>query len=90
VVTRLALGRPGRGVDAPPTVTASAVLRRRLPVDVIGRGHPGMALVVDERNRMGWVRLTPWFAAEPWRSMALGPDRAIDPDRRMGRALGPA
>ena len=27
-----------------------------------------MALVVDERNRMAWVRLTPWFASEPWRS----------------------
>ena len=34
-----------------------------------------MALVVDERNRMGWVRLTPWFATEPWRSAALGPRR---------------
>jgi type IV secretory pathway TraG/TraD family ATPase VirD4 len=90
VVARLALGRRGRGVDAPTTVSASAVLRPRLPVDVIGRGHPGMALVVDERNRMGWIRLTPWFATEPWRTLALGRDRVIDPGRQTGRTLGPA
>lgn len=89
VVARLALGQPRRGVDAPTTVTASAVLRRRLPVDVIGRGQPGMALVVDERNRMGWVRLTPWFATEPWRTRALKRDRVIDPGRDVGRTLGP-
>jgi hypothetical protein len=89
VVARLALGRPGRGVDAQPTMTASTVLRRRLPVDVIARGHPGMALVVDERNRMGWIGLTPWFAAEPWRTMTLGHDRGIEPGRQAGRGLGP-
>ena len=55
-------------------MTTSTVMRRRLPVDVVARGEPGMALVVDERNHMGWVRLTPWFATEPWRSVALGPD----------------
>ena len=54
-------------------MTTSTVMRRRLPVDVVARGEAGMALVVDERNRMGWVRLTPWFATEPWRSAALGP-----------------
>jgi hypothetical protein len=32
-----------------------------------------MAVVVDERNTLGWVRLTPWFAHEPWRSMARAP-----------------
>jgi hypothetical protein len=52
-------------------------MRRRLPVDVVARGETGRALVVDERNRMGWVRLTPWFANEPWRSAALDP--ALDP-----------
>ena len=41
-----------------------------------------MALVVDERNRMGWVRLTPWFATEPWRSAALGPGLGAVPGPR--------
>jgi hypothetical protein len=67
-VARAAIGRRAPRADAVPTVTASTVLRRRLPVDVIARGHSGMALVVDERNRMGWVHLTPWFAPDRgWR-----------------------
>ena len=50
-----------------------------------------MALVVDERNRMGWVRLTPWFATEPWRSAALGPGRAVpDPDGGTEPGRSPA
>jgi len=73
-LARVALGpRAGLG-DRVPTVTTSSVMRRRLPVDGAARGEPGMALVVDERNRMGWVRLTPWFATEPWRTAALGHD----------------
>ena len=67
-------------------MTTSTVLRRRLPVDVVGRGEPGMALVVNERNAMGWVRLTPWFADEPWRTAALGPGRAMSRPRRRGTA----
>jgi hypothetical protein len=45
-----------------------------------------MALVVDERNRMGWVRLTPWFATEPWRSAVIGPGR--DPAHPGGPGPG--
>jgi hypothetical protein len=62
----------GRRPEVSATVTTSTVLRRRLPVDVVARGQPGMAVVVDERNQMGWIRLTPWFATEPWRSAAIG------------------
>jgi len=77
VLTRMVLGpRSVRG-EPGPTVTTSTVMRRRLPVDVVARGEPGMALVVDERNQMGWVGLTPWFATEPWRSVALGPERGL-------------
>jgi len=47
----------------------------------VARGETGMALVVDERNRMGWVALTPWFATEPWRSAALGRGAERHPDR---------
>ncbi len=70
-------------------MTTSTVMRRRLPVDVVARGEPGMALVVDERNRMGWVPLTPWFATEPWRSAALGPERRSSATRPAGRSATP-
>ncbi|HVC69884.1 MAG TPA: type IV secretory system conjugative DNA transfer family protein [Acidimicrobiales bacterium] len=75
VMHRMLWGPGGRGADPLPSVTTSTVLRRRLPVDVVGRGEPGMALVVDERNAMGWVRLTPWFSSEPWRSVVRGAER---------------
>ena len=86
---RLAAPGGARRIEPGPTTTASTVLRRRLPVDVIARGHPGMALVVDERNRMGWIRLTPWFATEPWRAMALGRDQVPGPQLAVERAVGP-
>ena len=75
VASRLA-GR-GRIAAAVPTVTVGTRQQPRLAVDALGRGRPGMALVIDERNCMGWVRLTPWFAAEPWRTMVLGRERAL-------------
>jgi type IV secretion system protein VirD4 len=83
VVNRMVRG-PGRHAPDPlPSVTTSTVLRRRLPPDVVGRGEPGMALVVNERNTMGWIRLTPWFSCEPWRTAALGPQRPlVAPDRQ--------
>ena len=77
VMQRMLWGPSRRGPDPPPSVTTSAVLRRRLPVDVVGRGEPGMALVVNERNAMGWVRLTPWFSSEPWRTVANGAGRVL-------------
>jgi type IV secretion system protein VirD4 len=79
-LARVVLGpRAQRGGQA-PSVTTSTVMRRRLPVDVVARGETGMALVVDERNRMGWVQLTPWFATEPWRSAALEPGPGVGHD----------
>jgi len=84
VLARVVLGpRSPRGGQS-PTVTTSTVMRRRLPVDVVARGETGMALVVDKRNRMGWVRLTPWFATEPWRSVALGPEAGHRREPRAG------
>jgi type IV secretion system protein VirD4 len=72
-----------------PSVTTSTVRRRRLPVDIAGRGQPGMALVIDERNYMGWVRLTPWFSTEPWRS--AGPaQRTCEPDLVNSPSTGTA
>ena len=90
VLARLVLGPRAQRGEQVPTVTTSTVMRRRLPVDVVARGETGMALVVDERNRMGWVRLTPWFATEPWRSAALGPEhRARGGPVRARAATGP-
>jgi hypothetical protein len=84
----------GRGGLAPAVATVTVGTRRqpRLAVDGLGRGRPGMALVIDDRNRMGWVGLTPWFASEPWRTMVLGRDRALPGElgRAPGRGLGQA
>jgi type IV secretion system protein VirD4 len=103
VAQRVLLGRRWPGSEPVPSVTTSTVLRRRLPADVVGRGQPGMALVVDERNDMGWVGLTPWFAHEPWRTAALGSGQELTGptgptgrdrhrqhagDRQPGRELG--
>ena len=94
VVARLALGPGHRRPDPAPSVTTATTLRRRLPVDVVGRGEPGMALVVNERNVMGWIRMTPWFATEPWCSAAGGQGRVLvregqAPDRRGPDLGGP-
>lgn len=73
-IGRLLLG-PGVGrTPPPPSATFSTSRRRRLPVDAIARGRVGSALVLDERNQPQWIRLTPWFATEPWLG-ALGPGR---------------
>jgi hypothetical protein len=88
VADRIVRGPDRRGPEPQPSVTTSTVLRRRLPVDVVGRGEPGMALMVNERNVMGWVRLTPWFAHEPWRTAVGGSERALGTgvaDRPVGR-----
>ncbi len=84
-LSRVVLGSRARGAPPEPTVTTSTVMRRRLPVDVVARGQTGMGLVVDERNHMGWVRLTPWFSTEPWRSAALGPGLGPDVGAELDR-----
>ena len=71
-----AQGANGRLVGS---VSTSAVLRRRLPPDVIARGAPGAALALDGRRRMGWVGLTPAHREPPWRELVTlgrpnGPD----------------
>lgn len=87
---RRLLGAMGRGrygqVMTPtssPTVTTTTRRLPRLAVHEVGRGLPGMALMVNERNNVEWVRLTPWFAHEPWRSMVDG--RGRQGTRVMGR-----
>jgi type IV secretory pathway TraG/TraD family ATPase VirD4 len=62
------LGHDGR---RRPSASWSTVHRPRLPVDVVGRGHPGMALALDAANRIGWVRLTPAHAHDPWRELVV-------------------
>jgi len=63
---RLVRGPGMRQADRTPTLTTSSVQRRRLPPDVAARGEPGTALVVDERNRVSWVHLTPCYDSRPW------------------------
>ncbi len=86
---RLLLGPDPAGRPR-PTRTLAPVHRPRLPVDVLARGQPGHAVLVDPRNRLTTVRLTPWFAAEPWRSLLdprspglpRRPEPGADPDPR--------
>ena len=83
-LARAALG-PARGRpfgDGRPTVTLASRREPRLAVDAIGRGRPGMAVTIDHRNAVGWAGLTPWFAHEPWRTLAG--TRSLE----RGRALG--
>ncbi len=92
--------RVGPEPDRVPSLTTSTVRRPRLPVDELSQGRPGSALVVGDRNRMSWVRLTPYFAEEPWRTATragpglepgrerLGPERDLegrDPGPDLGR-----
>jgi len=86
-----ATGRRFPGVmPAQPTFTTSVERQARLPVDVIGRGRPGVAVCIDERNGVDWIRLTPWFAHEPWRSMGRATGRSMgrNHDGERTRDLG--
>ncbi len=68
-------GATGRQVSA----TDAAVLRRRLPADVVARGAEGWALCLDARNRLGWVLLTPAHEAWPWCAcVGARGERALD------------
>jgi hypothetical protein len=78
VMDHILRGGSRRGPDPLSSVTTATVMRKRLPVDVVGRGQPGMALVVNEKNLMGWVRLTPWFDHEPWRTAARESGHEMD------------
>jgi type IV secretory pathway TraG/TraD family ATPase VirD4 len=65
---------PVRGVSAAKasigrvqrSVSVHATWRPRLPPDVIARGVAGGALAIDDRNRMGWITLTPAHASSPF------------------------
>jgi hypothetical protein len=55
-------------------------VRPRLAVDELSRGENGKALVVDERSNMGYVRLTPWFSDDLWRSV-VSQNRILEIER---------
>jgi type IV secretion system protein VirD4 len=63
-----------------PSVTTSTRVRPRLAVDELSRGEDGKALVVDERSNMGYVRLTPWFSDDLWRSV-VSQNRILEIER---------
>ena len=64
--------------------SATTQWRRRLPVDLIARGSPGLALSFDDRNQPSWVRLAPAHSVEPWKTLSET-GRA---HRRQPRGLG--
>lgn len=81
VVESTSVGRDGRG----KTTRGRSFSRRHDPaleLDTIARGHPGHALLIDAKNNVGWVELSPSWRDEPWRSLVterrvrdLGRDR---------------
>jgi len=79
---RIVLGQRGSdpGIHRAPTVTATAVPRRRLTIDEAAHGRPGAALMLDRTKNLHWIGLTPWFCSEPWRS-AIGHTRDVPDDR---------
>ncbi len=68
-----------RGRRLVGSVSTTGAFRPRLAPDVIARGVPGGALAVDNRRRMGWVRLTPAHRDPPWRDL-IGRARAPSPE----------
>jgi type IV secretory pathway TraG/TraD family ATPase VirD4 len=90
IPTRTVGSAQGADGRARPSVSTSTVQRRRLPVDAIARGSTGVAMALDARNRVGWVRLTPAHAEPPWRELSA-PGRRRDPERATTRGpTGPA
>jgi len=73
-------------VTPPPTITTSTIRRPRMPVDELSRGAKGMALVVDERTEMGYVKLTRWFDHDLWHSVVDAGHRVHTRSRSI---LGP-
>ena len=84
LVTRTVARSSGRGGHQ-VSMSDSAALRRRLPVDVVARGTPGWALVVDARNRVGWVQLLADHRPGPWRDTVAGHEGI---DRAPSRGSG--
>jgi type IV secretion system protein VirD4 len=64
----------GRGRTASTTISTRT--ERRLPVDAIAIGRPGMAFVLDSKAQRGFARLTPAHAWPPWREIQLQQARA--------------
>jgi type IV secretion system protein VirD4 len=77
-----AVGERGR---IRPSSSVSTVRVPRLPVDVLSRGTPGRALVIDPDRTFGSVELTPAYATSPWRELTANGPRAV---RREPRARG--
>jgi type IV secretion system protein VirD4 len=74
--TRGKSGRRGRS----RSITWTTRREPRLGVDDAAEGRPGHALVIGGPRPPMWVGMTPWYATEPWRTIAgrnLGPSQAV-------------
>lgn len=64
-------------VSRPATILSKAEATRTttwrrqpaLPIDLVARGYPGMALAIHSAQPPTWITVTPWWG-EPWRSLA--------------------
>jgi type IV secretory pathway TraG/TraD family ATPase VirD4 len=57
----------GRGRAA--SMTVSTRTQRRVPVDAIAAGRPGMGFVLDSKGKCGFEGLTPSHQSLPWREV---------------------
>ncbi|HZT66781.1 MAG TPA: type IV secretory system conjugative DNA transfer family protein [Acidimicrobiales bacterium] len=64
--------RTSAGWRRPGSTTWSTRSQRRLPPDVVRRGRPGSALLVEGAAEPAWVRLTPWHREPVWADLAAG------------------
>jgi type IV secretory pathway TraG/TraD family ATPase VirD4 len=80
-----------RGGHDGESVTWSTRRQPRLGVDAIAEGRAGHALVIGGAEPPVWLALTPWWAGEPWRTLAAPERRRSERgaswwSRRPGRA----
>ena len=73
----------GRG--AASSTTVSTRVERRVPVDMIAAGRPGMAFVLDGKGKADFAQLTPYHLCSPWRE--IGPHQALQRVSRLGRGV---
>jgi type IV secretory pathway TraG/TraD family ATPase VirD4 len=83
--TRGRSGRRGRS----RSVTWTTRHEPRLGVDDVAEGRPGQALVIGGPRPPMWVGMTPWYATEPWRSLAVPGQRPRGSPTHAGPHEGP-
>lgn len=69
------------------STTVSTRRERRLPVDAVAAGQPGMALGFGPKGEVGYIGLTPHHSSWPWSAIRAmhAPDRSFSATNGLGR-----